>query len=61
MREARHVLWLDSNVFVHAQLRDAHSESCRKLLVALEAGTVEGWVDTTVLHEVSYVLTRRFG
>ena len=54
-------VWLDSNVFIHAQLRDAHSEACRKVLAALEAGTIEGWVDATVLHEVAYVLTRRFG
>lgn len=54
-------LWLDSNLFIHAQLRDAHSEACRRVLAALEAGTIEGWVEPAVLHEVSYVLTRRFG
>lgn len=59
MRKTRNTIWLDSNVFVHAQFRDDHSEACRKLLAALEEGTIEGWVDTTVLHEVSYVLTRR--
>lgn len=60
MRRARQTAWIDSNIFVHAQLRDAHTEACRKLLAALEEGTIEGWVDTTVLHEISYVLTRRF-
>lgn len=60
MRRSRKTVWIDSNVFVHAQLRDTHSEACRKLLAALEDGSIQGWVDTTVLHEVSYVLTRRF-
>ncbi len=46
MREARHVPWLDSNVFVQAQLRDGHRKPCRRLLAALEAGTLEAWVYT---------------
>jgi len=61
MPKTPQAIWLESNIFIHAQLRDTHSEACRKLLAALEAGTIEGWVDATVLHEVSYVLTRRFG
>lgn len=47
---------LDTNVFVHAQTRDAHSAECRKFLGAIEAGTVHATLEPMVLHELSYAL-----
>ena len=52
--------WLDTNIFVHAITRgDAHAPRCRDLLTALQDGRADGWLDATVVHELSYVLGRR--
>lgn len=58
MSSPREVGWLDTNVFVHAQTRDASSAACRALLRALDHGEAAGWLDPVVLHELSYVLPR---
>jgi predicted nucleic acid-binding protein len=48
---------LDTNVFLHAQTTDAHSEECRRFLAALEQGQVRARLEPLVLHELSYSLT----
>jgi predicted nucleic acid-binding protein len=47
---------LDTNVFLHAQTADSHSEECRRFLAALEAGRVRAHIEPLVLHELSYAL-----
>ncbi len=49
---------LDTNVFLHAQAHDAHTEVCRRLLHAIAAGDRAAWIDPMVLHELTYVLPR---
>ena len=52
--------WLDTNVFLHAITPgDPHGPRCRDLLKALEDGRADGWLAATVVHELSYVLSRR--
>jgi predicted nucleic acid-binding protein len=51
--------WLDTNIFVHAlMLGDTHQARCRDVLQALQDGRAEGWIAPSVVHELSYVLTR---
>jgi len=51
--------WLDTNIFVHAlMLGDPHQSRCRDVLQALQDGRAEGWIAPSVVHELSYVLTR---
>jgi predicted nucleic acid-binding protein len=45
---------IDTNVFLHAQTTDAHSDECRRFLAALEQGTQQAWLEPLVLHELSY-------
>lgn len=52
--------WLDTNIFVHSlYVNDTHCGRCRSLLEAISRGDAEGWVDPIVLHELTYVITRR--
>lgn len=52
--------WLDTNIFLHAITPgDPHGPRCRDLLKALEDGRAVGWIASTVIHELSYVLSRR--
>lgn len=46
--------YVDTNVFLHAQARDAHTTACRELLRTAAAGRVE----PLVLHELTYILPR---
>ena len=51
--------WLDTNVFVHNLFdNDPLAPRCREIVDALEAGTAEGWIDITVVHELTYALSR---
>lgn len=58
---ARNVGWIDTNVVVHALTNDPVSERCRTLVQGLDSGEVEGSLDPTVIHELSYVLPRVVG
>lgn len=52
--------WLDTNIFIHAlSAPDSHYARCTDLINALQDGRAEGWINATVLHELSYVLSRR--
>lgn len=52
--------WLDANIFIHVlSPADAHYARCKDLTDALADGRAEGWVCAPMLHEVSYVLSRR--
>jgi predicted nucleic acid-binding protein len=52
--------WLDTNVFVHAVTRDAHSAACENLVAQLKSGDAQGRIDPVVVHELTYTLTRKF-
>lgn len=47
---------IDTNVFIHAQTRDAHSEECLQFLEAVKDGRIEVRLEPIVLHELSYAL-----
>lgn len=47
---------LDTNVFIHAQTRDEHSEECLEFLETLRAGRRQAQIEPLVLHELSYAL-----
>ena len=47
---------LDTNVFLHAQSTDEHSEECRRFLGALELGHRHARLEPLVLHELFYAL-----
>lgn len=49
---------LDTNIFLHAQTTDAHSDECRQFLSALARGTQQAWLEPLVIHELSYVFRR---
>ena len=49
---------LDSNVFIHAQTTDHHSEECRRFLAAVEEGAIQVRLEPLVLHELTYALKR---
>jgi predicted nucleic acid-binding protein len=52
--------WLDTNLFVHSLYpNDPHCDRCRAHLRSLRDGRAEGWIDATVVHELTYVLIRR--
>ena len=51
--------YLDTNLFVHALFpRDPQHPRCQAIVTALGQGTVEGWIDPLVIHELTYVLLR---
>jgi predicted nucleic acid-binding protein len=51
--------WLDTKIFVHALFpNDRQFSRCNAILRGLEAGDVEGLVDSVVVHELTYVLKR---
>lgn len=49
---------LDTNVFIHAQTTDQHSEECRQFLRAVQRGNITARLEPLVLHELSYTLPR---
>lgn len=52
--------WLDTNLFVHSlHTNDPHRARCTELLQALQSGDAEGWIDSVVVHELTYVLSRQ--
>src|SRR4051794_34380835 len=53
---------LDTNIFIHPLFaRDPNAPRCRALIEALERGDAEGWIDVTVVHELTYALGRAPG
>jgi predicted nucleic acid-binding protein len=51
--------WLDTNIFLHSLLpNDPHYPRCRALVRALQEGRAEGWIDVTVVHELTCTLQR---
>lgn len=50
--------FLDTNVFVHALLRDDQSEECQRFLATVQEGRNRARLDPLVMHELSYVLPR---
>ena len=51
--------WLDTNVFIHALFtKDTQHDRCRAILLALQDGRANGWIDVLVVHELTYVLGR---
>jgi len=51
--------WLDTNIFIHLLFpRDREYPRCRAISDALERGEAEGWLDITVIHELTYFLGR---
>lgn len=49
---------LDTNLFIHALTRDAHSAECQQFLDHLKNGEVQAYLDPMVVHELSYSLGR---
>jgi len=51
--------WIDTNIFLHSLLpNDPHYPRCRALIKALQEGRAEGWLDVTIVHELTYTLRR---
>jgi predicted nucleic acid-binding protein len=51
--------WLDTNLFVHALYRgDPEYRKCAEIIGGLQDGSVTGWIDRLVVHELTYVLKR---
>ena len=53
--------WLDTNIFIHAQTRDRHSDACRRVMNQLAGGEAKGRIDPVVAHELTYALMSKFG
>lgn len=52
--------WLDTNLFVHPLFaNDPHRPRCHAILQGLQDGDAEGWLDPTVVHELTFVLGRQ--
>ena len=49
---------IDTNIFIHAQANDTHTEECRRFLFALARGEIQATLEPIVLHELSYGLPR---
>ena len=50
---------LDTNLFIHPLfVRDPQAARCQALIAAIERGDAEGWIDITVVHELTYALRR---
>jgi predicted nucleic acid-binding protein len=49
---------LDTNILVHALMRDSVSEECRDLLRAIGIGQERAILDPLVVHEATYALQR---
>ncbi len=47
---------IDTNVFIHAQANDAHSDECLRFLEAVERGDIRARLDPLVAHELTYAL-----
>ncbi|HUX86165.1 MAG TPA: PIN domain-containing protein [Chloroflexota bacterium] len=47
---------IDTNVFIHAQTYDAHSEECLRFLEAIREGRVQARLEPLLIHELSYAL-----
>ena len=47
---------VDTNVFIHAQTQDSHSEECLRFLEAVQVGRMRVRLEPLVLHELSYAL-----
>jgi predicted nucleic acid-binding protein len=47
---------IDTNMFLHAQTHDAHSEECIRFLEAIKVGAIQAHLEPMVLHELSYAL-----
>lgn len=55
----RQLGWIDTTIFVAVLFpHDPSYPACAALLLALEQGEAEGWIDPTVVHELTYVLRR---
>lgn len=51
---------IDTNVFVHALKDDPQSEECRAFVLLLQEGRMRVRLEPYVLHELTYILSRRF-
>ncbi|HVA92107.1 MAG TPA: PIN domain-containing protein [Chloroflexota bacterium] len=52
--------WLDTNLFIHALYTgDREFARSRALVDSLADGRGEGWLSPLVIHELTYVLSRR--
>ena len=49
---------VDTNVFLHAQMTDQHSEECRAFLRKLASGDEQAELEALVVHELTYTLPR---
>ena len=51
--------YLDTNIFVHNLYpNDRHYLRCREIIAALESGAAQGWIDRTVIYELTFILAR---
>jgi len=50
---------LDTNVFIHAYMHDAHTQECQRFLRMVESGELRVRLEPIVVHELSYALLRR--
>jgi predicted nucleic acid-binding protein len=50
---------LDTNVVIHSLMSDIHAEECRAFLDSLEVGQRRVGLEPYVVHEITYVMSRR--
>jgi predicted nucleic acid-binding protein len=51
--------YLDTNIFVHHLYpNDRHYSRCRAIVAALEDGSATGWLDATIVYELTFILAR---
>ena len=51
--------FLDTNLFVHSLYsNDRHYARCREIIAALEDGSAQGWLDATIIYELTFILAR---
>lgn len=52
--------YLDTNLFVHSlHPNDPHCARCQEIIDALEDGSAQGWLDATVIYELTFILVRK--
>jgi len=51
--------FLDTNLFVHSLYsNDRHYARCRQIIATLEDGSAQGWLDVTIVYELTFILAR---
>lgn len=50
---------LDTNVLIHALMSDSHTDECEAFLSMIESGQRSARLETYIVHEMTYALSRQ--